>query len=53
MLPPEIERFLSCPTPQRGIGQALAHREFLPIDHADREKKTVLRLWKEPACDPA
>ncbi|TRX73381.1 tRNA-(ms[2]io[6]A)-hydroxylase [Pseudomonas mangiferae] len=41
MLPPEIERFLLCPTPPAWIEQALHHQDILLIDHANCEKKAA------------
>lgn len=38
---PEIEQFLSCPTPDAWIAQALEHPEELLIDHANCEKKAA------------
>ena len=41
MLPPEIETFLLCPTPQAWIEQALQQQDVLLIDHANCEKKAA------------
>lgn len=41
MLPPEIESFLLCPTPQAWIDQALQQQDVLLIDHANCEKKAA------------
>lgn len=41
MLPPEIDSFLLCPTPQAWIEQALQQQDVLLIDHANCEKKAA------------
>ena len=41
MLPPEIETFLLCPTPQAWIDQAVQQQDILLIDHANCEKKAA------------
>jgi len=41
MLPPEIEAFLLCPTPQSWIEQAVQQQDVLLIDHANCEKKAA------------
>ena len=41
MLPPEIESFLLCPTPQAWIDQAVQQQDVLLIDHANCEKKAA------------
>lgn len=41
MLPPEIDTFLLCATPQAWIEQALQQQDILLIDHANCEKKAA------------
>jgi len=41
MLPPEIEAFLLCPTPDAWLERAQQEQEILLIDHANCEKKAA------------